>query len=111
MKELLDLKQLTDSDKGALIQTLWDKLQKLQEKKPRKTSKNSSLPPAQGFKAAVSEPSGSKEIERSASVARVGGGRKLSDNPDQIIRADSDAKSHELRHLNLTQLRALVMFW
>ena len=88
MKELPDLKQLTDSDKDALIQTLWDKLQKLQEKKPKKTSKNSSLPPAQGFKAAVSEPSGSKEIKRSASVGRAGGGRKLSEHPDQIIRAE-----------------------
>ena len=88
MKELPDLKQLKDSDKDALIQTLWDELQKLQEKKPKKTAKNSSLPPAQGFKAAVSAPSGSKEIKRSASVGREGGGRKLSDNPDQIIRAE-----------------------
>lgn len=88
MKELPDLKQLTDSDKDALIQTLWDKLQKMQEKQPKKTSKNSSLPPAHGFKAAVGESSGSKEIRRSASVGRAGGGRKLSDNPDQIIRAE-----------------------
>ena len=36
MTELPDLKQLIDSDKDALIQTLWDKLQKLQEKKPKK---------------------------------------------------------------------------
>ena len=88
MKELPDLKQLKDSDKDALIQTLWDELQKLREKKPKKTAKNSSLPPAQGFKAAVRAPSGSKEIKRSASVGREGGGRKLSDNPDQIIRAE-----------------------
>ncbi|QZZ18954.1 HNH endonuclease [Leptothermofonsia sichuanensis E412] len=88
MKELPDLKQLTDSDKDRLIQTLWDELQKLQQKKPKKTSKNSSLPPAQGFKAAVSEPSGSQEINRSASVGRCGGGRKLTPNPDQIIRAE-----------------------
>lgn len=87
MKGLPDLKQLTDSDKDALIQALWDELQKLQQKKPKKTSKNSSLPPAQGFKAAVSEPSGTKAIKRSASVGRSGGGRKLTDNPDQIIRA------------------------
>jgi transposase len=88
MKELPDLKQLTDSDKDALIQMLWDKVQKLQEKKPKKTSKNSSSPPAQGFKAAVSQPSDTQEFKRNASVGRAGGGRKLNENPDQIIRAE-----------------------
>ena len=56
MKELPNLKELTDEAKEALIVKLWEELQKLQkqlEKKPKKTSKNSSLPPAKGFKAEV----------------------------------------------------------
>ena len=53
MKELPDLKQLTDEAKDALIALLWEELKKLQQgppKKPKKTAKNSSVPPAQGFK-------------------------------------------------------------
>jgi transposase len=56
MKELPDLKQLSDEAKDALIVALWEELQKLQQayrKKPQKTTKNSSLPPAKGFKAQV----------------------------------------------------------
>ena len=53
MKELPDLKQLTDEAKDALIVVLWEELEKLQQghpKKPKKTANNSSVPPAQGFK-------------------------------------------------------------
>jgi transposase len=50
MKELPDLNQLSSEAKDALIVVLWEELQKLQRKKPKKTSKNSSLPPAKGFK-------------------------------------------------------------
>ena len=53
MRELPDLKQLTDEAKDALITVLWEELQKLQQghpKKPKKTAKNSSVPPSQGFK-------------------------------------------------------------
>ena len=56
MKELPNLKELTDEAKEALIVKLWEELQRLQkqlEKKPKKTSKNSSLPPAKGFKAEI----------------------------------------------------------
>ncbi|WP_425214133.1 DUF6444 domain-containing protein [Tumidithrix helvetica] len=58
MKELPDLKQQTEAAKDALIVELWEELQKIQrqlEKKPKKTSRNSSLPPAQGFKADVAK--------------------------------------------------------
>ena len=54
MKELPNLKELTEEVKEALIVELWEKAQKLEkplEKKPKKTLKNSSLPPARGFKA------------------------------------------------------------
>ena len=87
MKELPDLKQLTESDKDALIQALWDELQKIRVKQPKKTSKNSSLPPAKGFKATVNAPSDSKTVQRTASLGRTGGGRKLSQSPDQTILA------------------------
>ena len=55
MKELPDIKQLDAEAKDALIVALWEEVQKLrlQVKKPKKTSKNSSLPPAKGFKAQV----------------------------------------------------------
>ena len=85
MTELPDLKQLTDEAKDALILALWEELQKLQQKRPKKTSKNSSLPPAKGFKAEVkSEEQGSGQ-QRAGSLGRAGGGRPLSDNPAQII--------------------------
>jgi len=38
MTELPDLKQLTDEAKDVLILRLWEELQKLQKKKPKKTS-------------------------------------------------------------------------
>ena len=72
MKELPNLKELTDEAKEALIVKLWEELQRLQkqlEKKPKKTSKNSSLPPAKGFKAEVNN---LEEIEskRAGSIGR-----------------------------------------
>ncbi|MCY7392700.1 MAG: IS66 family transposase, partial [Leptolyngbyaceae cyanobacterium CAN_BIN12] len=77
--------QLTDEAKDALILRLWEALQKLQKKRPKKTSKNSSLPPAKGFKAEVkSEAKGSGQT-RVGSLGREGGGRALSEHPDQII--------------------------
>lgn len=88
MTELPDLKQLTDEAKDALILTLWEELQKLQHKKPKKTSKNSSLPPAKGFKAEVKSAAPESEQNRAGSIGRAGGGRPLSDNPDQIIKAN-----------------------
>jgi transposase len=90
MKQLPDLKQLAEAEKDELIkiiQTLWDELQKAREQKPKKTSKNSSLPPAKGFKAIVKAPAGSKAVQRTASLGRVGGGRKLTQTPDQMILA------------------------
>ncbi|WP_434683819.1 hypothetical protein [Pseudanabaena minima] len=67
MKELPNLKELTDEAKEALIVKLWEELQKLQkqlEKKPKKTSKNSSLPPAKGFKAEINNPEKQKANEQ-----------------------------------------------
>lgn len=87
MTELPDLKQLTDEAKDALIVALWEALQKLQKKPPKKTSKNSSLPPAKGFKAEVKSEAQAGEQRREGSLGRAGGGRPLSEHPDQIIEA------------------------
>lgn len=91
MSELPDLKQLTDEAKDALIVALWEELQKLQKKRPQKTSKNSSLPPAKGFKAEVKSEERAGEHQREGSLGREGGGRRLSEHPDQII--ESSVKS------------------
>lgn len=90
--ELPDLKQLTSEAKDALIESLWEEIQKLRkaaEKRPKKTSKNSSLPPSQGFKPSVEPqpPSAESSVKRSGSLGREGGGRPLSEQPDQIIKA------------------------
>jgi len=90
MKELPDLKQLTEEAKEALIVELWEEIQKLKkqaEKKPKKTSRNSSLPPARGFKADVKTEEKGSEGQRIGSIGREGGGRQLSEAPDQIIKA------------------------
>jgi transposase len=50
MKKFPELAQLSSEAKDALIVELWEELQKLKNK-PQKTSKNSGLPPAKGFKA------------------------------------------------------------
>jgi transposase len=90
MAELPDLKNLTEEAKDALIAELWKELQKLRqqlEKKPKKTSRNSSLPPARGFKAEIKSQEENSEGKRTGSLGREGGGRILSENPDQIIQA------------------------
>ena len=89
MRELPDLKQLTDEAKDALITVLWEELKKLQPgdpKKPKKTAKNSSVPPAQGFKPNLK--SEQKEGKRTASLERTGGGRPSHKNPDQFVKAE-----------------------
>jgi transposase len=91
MKELPDLKQLSGEAKDALIVALWEEIQKLQKaqvKKPKKTSKNSSLPPAKGFKGEVKSKEKKIGEKRAGSLGREGGGRPLSDNPDQTIKAE-----------------------
>ena len=87
MKELPDLKQLTEEAKDALIVELWEKLEKLLKKKAKKTSRNSSLPPAKGFKAEIKRTEEGNLGQRTGSIGREGGGRELSEAPDQIIKA------------------------
>jgi transposase len=90
MKELPNLKQLTEEAKDSLIVELWEELEKLRKhgkKKPKKTSRNSSLRPAQGFKSDVKSEEKGSNGQRSGSIGREGGGRELSETPDQIIKA------------------------
>jgi transposase len=90
MEELPDIKQLDAEAKDALIVALWEEVQKLRlqlVKKPKKTSKNSSLPPAKGFKAQVKSKDKESKVKRAGSIGREGGGRPLSEHPDQIITA------------------------
>jgi transposase len=89
MKELPNLSELDSKGKDALIEALWAEIQKLrqeQEKKPKKSAKNSSLPPAEGFKANLKSEA-KAEGKRAGSIGRAGGGRKLSENPDQTVQA------------------------
>jgi transposase len=61
MTDLPDVSQLSQSEKDALMVALWEELQKMRNKQAKKTSKNSSLPPSQGFKPSLKERSNSKE--------------------------------------------------
>ncbi|MEG4071022.1 IS66 family transposase [Microcoleus sp. Pol11C2] len=96
MKKLPDLKQLSDEAKNALIVELWQEIKKLRaaldtdESKPNsspaKTSSNSSTPPSKGFKSNIKpKPSKIEGVKRQKSIGRVGGGRHLHPEPDQII--------------------------
>jgi transposase len=69
------------------VLALWEELQKLQKKKPKKTSKNSSLPPAKGFKSEVKREEKASGDKRAGSLDREGGGCSLSETPDPTIKA------------------------
>jgi transposase len=103
MKELPDLKTISSEDKDILIRMLWEELQilkglqsqqevKIEELetskgKIKKTSKNSSQPPSVGFKPRLKGAKKEKGGPRQASLGRAGGGRRLSENPDELVRA------------------------
>ncbi len=88
-----DLSQLTHEEKDALIRALWAQVQALTARvaelearlgTPPKTPDNSSLPPSQGKK-----PSRAAKVARRdprlGSLGRIGGGRALAENPDEIV--------------------------
>ncbi len=100
MKDLPPLESLSSEEKEALIRELWARVQALEAaaevrngKGVKKTPRNSSLPPAQGFKP-NSEPSKPSLSQRSGSVGRVGGGRELSASPDQVVIAQVNRCPH-----------------
>lgn len=100
MKELPPLDGLSHAEKDALIGGLWQELQtlrakveKLEHKRVKKTSLNSSLPPSQGFKpnqsSAESTPAAAK-----ATGSHQNGGRALSHQPDQVVVAQAKRCPH-----------------
>jgi transposase len=91
MTELPDLKALNHKAKDALIEELWSEVQALREAtkpKPKKTSQNSSLPPAKGFKPNQGKKSQKQGNQDASETPHHEGGRSLSETPDQIIKAE-----------------------
>ena len=90
MTPLPHLTELSSEAKEALIAEVWEKVQALEQqlearsKVLKKTAKNSSLAPSQGFKPNV-KPMQTAGETRQASVGQAGGGRELHPNPDQTI--------------------------
>lgn len=93
MKELPPLGELSHDEKDALIRALWEELQKRKAKGVKKTARNSSLPPAQGFKSNQASPERCEGV-RAGSLGRVGGGRELSPHPDQVVVAQAKSCPH-----------------
>lgn len=100
MKELPPLDGLSHAEKDALIQGLWQELQalrseveQLKQKRVKKTSRNSGLPPSKGFK-----PNQSIAQSPSLNCKEAGshrdGGRELSQQPDQVVVAQSKRCPH-----------------
>src|SRR3954465_15631940 len=97
-----DLSKLTEAEKDALILALWAQVQALtariaeweaQLKQPPKTPDNSGLPPSTGQKA--NRPKREKRSgPRQGSVGRQGGGRPLTEEPDQFVVARAAACAH-----------------
>ncbi|WOB42318.1 IS66 family transposase [Thermoleptolyngbya oregonensis NK1-22] len=100
MKELPPLDGLSHSEKDALISGLWQELQtlraeveKLKQKRVKKTSKNSSLPPSQGFKPNQSRVQ-STSVKGEETRHHRNGGRTLSQQPDQVVIAQAKSCPH-----------------
>jgi transposase len=99
MQELPPLDDLSHEQKDALIRALWQEQQQLRaevetlkQKRVKKTSRNSSLPPSKGFKANQTP----SEVTRAETLPpRQGqGGRELSCQPDQVVVARAKICPH-----------------
>jgi transposase len=99
---LPDLTRLSHAEKDALIIALSEQVGALMARvamleakrnEPPKTSDNSSIPPSQGPKA-NRDGQGKRQGPRQGSLGRKGGGRLLSQEPDQIVRATATACQH-----------------
>lgn len=100
MKELPPLDGLSPAEKDALIGGLWQELQtlraeveKLRQKRIKKTSRNSSLPPSQGFKPNQNSAQ-STALNGEEPGSHRSGGRELSQQPDQIVVAQAKSCPH-----------------
>jgi len=100
MKELPPLDGLSHAEKDALIRELWQELQTLRsevktlkQKRVKKTSRNSSVPPSKGFKPNQSKSESSSQ--NSPPLAKhPGGGRELHPHPDQTVVAQAKSCPH-----------------
>lgn len=100
MKELPPLDGLNHAEKDALISGLWQELQtlraemeKLKQKRVKKTSRNSSLPPSQGFKPNQSS-AGSTPRNGEGTGRHCHGGRELSPQANQVVVAQTKSCPH-----------------
>jgi len=93
--QLPDLSWLTHEEKDALIRALWAQVQALTARvaeleaklgTPSKTPDNSGLPPSRSTKASRLNKT-KRGGPRAGSLGRMGGGRSLSENPDEIVSA------------------------
>jgi transposase len=105
---------LSTAAKDALIVKLWQELQQLRQQlnKPSKTSKNSSMPPSQGFK--LNRKSSNEQSQaKSKSSGGEGhgqGGRPLSEHPDEIHQAIVEECSDCGASLSLEQQRVVQRY-
>jgi transposase len=111
MKELPPLDGLSHAEKDALIRGLWQELQtlrseveKLQQKRVKKTSRNSSVPPSKGFKPNQSTTQ-STSIKSKETGSHRSGGRELSQQPDQVVVAQAKCCPHCGVAVNLSEQR------
>jgi transposase len=100
MKELPPLNGLSHAEKDALIGGLWQELQtlraeveQLRQKRVKKTPRNSSLPPSQGFKPNQNSAQ-SIALNGEETGSHRSGGRELSQQPDQIVVAHAKSCPH-----------------
>lgn len=100
MKELPPLDGLSHAEKDALIRGLWQELQrlrsevdKLKQKRVKKTTRNSSLPPSKGFKPNQSSVQATPVHGEEAGSHR-NGGRALTQQPDQVVVAQAKRCPH-----------------
>ena len=126
MEKLPDLSSLSPEAKDALIMALWEEVLQMRrrvrdQERPKKTSKNSSKRPSEGFKPNKAN-RGKGGERRAASVGRAGGGRRLSESYDRRVearlshcpkcQADLPSSSHRLHSrydkLELPDIRPIV---
>ena len=100
MKELPPLDGLSHAEKDALIRGLWQELQtlrseveKLKQKRVKKTTRNSSLPPSKGFKPNQSNAQ-TTPVSGEETGSHRNGGRELTQQPDQVVVAQAKSCPH-----------------
>lgn len=100
MTALPPLDGLSHEEKDALIQELWNDLQTLRsavetlkQKRVKKTSCNSSMPPSKGFKPNQSKSESSSETDPRP-PNHTSGGRELHRRPDQTVVAQAKSCPH-----------------